>query len=224
MKVLVVGGGGREHAICWKLAQSPRVTELYCAPGNGGIAQVAKCVPIKATDVEGMVQWARENAMDFVMVAPDDPLALGMVDALEAAGIAREILDGVHSPIGLPIGAQTPAEIAVSIAAELVQERARRGPAAVPPAVGEPGVLCTITAKRGSAPRGVGTWMLVRPDGSVLGTIGGGAVEHLAVQEAKALWAHGGGPVRRHYDLTPGAAELGMVCGGDIDVEFEVRK
>lgn len=144
--------------------------------------------------------------------------------ALEAAGIAREILDGVHSPIGLPIGAQTPAEIAVSIAAELVQERARRGPAAAPPAAGEPGVLCTITAKRGSAPRNVGTWMLVRPDGTVLGTIGGGAVEHLAVQEAKALWTHGGGPVRRHYDLTPGAAELGMVCGGDIDVEFEVRK
>ena len=87
MKVLVVGGGGREHAICWKLAQSPKVTELYCAPGNGGIAQVAQCVPIKATDVEGMVQWAKDNAMDFVMVAPDDPLALGMVDALEAAGI-----------------------------------------------------------------------------------------------------------------------------------------
>ena len=87
MKVLVVGGGGREHAICWKLAQSPKVTELYCAPGNGGIAQVAQCVPIKATDVEGMVAWAKEHAMDFVMVAPDDPLALGMVDALEAAGI-----------------------------------------------------------------------------------------------------------------------------------------
>ena len=87
MKVLVVGGGGREHAICWKLAQSPKVTELYCAPGNGGIAQVATCVPIKATDVEAMVRWAKENAMDFVMVAPDDPLALGMVDALEAAGI-----------------------------------------------------------------------------------------------------------------------------------------
>ena len=87
MKVLVVGGGGREHAICWKLAQSPKVSELYCAPGNGGIAQVAQCVPIKATDVEGMVAWAKDNAMDFVMVAPDDPLALGMVDALEAAGI-----------------------------------------------------------------------------------------------------------------------------------------
>ena len=87
MKVLVVGGGGREHAICWKLAQSPKVTELYCAPGNAGIAQVATCVDVKATDVPGMVSWAKENAMDFVMVAPDDPLALGMVDALEAAGI-----------------------------------------------------------------------------------------------------------------------------------------
>ena len=87
MKVLVVGGGGREHAICWKLAQSPKGTELYCAPGNAGIAQVAACVPVSATDVEGMVRWAKENAMDFVMVAPDDPLALGMVDAMEQAGI-----------------------------------------------------------------------------------------------------------------------------------------
>ena len=87
MKVLVVGGGGREHAICWKLAQSPKVTQLYCAPGNAGIAQVAACVDVKATDVDGMVAWAKANAMDFVMVAPDDPLALGMVDAMEAAGI-----------------------------------------------------------------------------------------------------------------------------------------
>ncbi len=87
MKVLVVGSGGREHAICWKLKESPLVTELYCAPGNGGIAEIAQCVDIKATDVDGMVRWALENHMDFVMVAPDDPLALGMVDALEAAGI-----------------------------------------------------------------------------------------------------------------------------------------
>lgn len=87
MKVLVVGGGGREHAICWKLSQSPKVTELYCAPGNGGIARVATCVPIKATDVDAMVAWAKEQSIDLVMVAPDDPLALGMVDALEAAGI-----------------------------------------------------------------------------------------------------------------------------------------
>ncbi len=87
MKVLVVGGGGREHAICWKLAQSPAVTELYCAPGNAGIEAVAQCVPISATDVETMVKWAKDMAMDFVVVAPDDPLALGMVDALEAEGI-----------------------------------------------------------------------------------------------------------------------------------------
>src|SRR5699024_9410791 len=87
MRVLVVGSGGREHAICWKLAQSPKVTELFCAPGNGGIAQVATCVDVKATDVPGMVAWAKENHMDFVMVAPDDPLAMGMVDALEEAGI-----------------------------------------------------------------------------------------------------------------------------------------
>jgi len=87
MNVLVVGGGGREHAICWKLSQSPKVTRLYCAPGNAGIAQLARCVDVKATDVEGMVSWAKENAIDFVVVAPDDPLALGMVDALEAAGI-----------------------------------------------------------------------------------------------------------------------------------------
>ena len=87
MRVLVVGSGGREHAICWKLAQSPRVTELYCAPGNAGIAQAAQCVGVKATDVDGMVKWAKDNVMDFVVVAPDDPLALGMVDALEAVGI-----------------------------------------------------------------------------------------------------------------------------------------
>jgi len=86
MKILVVGGGGREHAICSALQKSPRVTKLYCAPGNGGIAEIAECVDIKATDVESMVRFASEN-VDFVMVAPDDPLANGMVDALEAAGI-----------------------------------------------------------------------------------------------------------------------------------------
>ena len=87
MKILVVGSGGREHAIVWALSKSPRVTELYCAPGNAGIAALATCVPVGATDVETMVSWAVEHQMDFVVVAPDDPLALGMVDALEAAGI-----------------------------------------------------------------------------------------------------------------------------------------
>ena len=87
MNVLVVGGGGREHAICQKLAQSPKVTKLYCAPGNGGISQVAQCVPIKADDVDVMVAWAASHGIDFAVVAPDDPLALGMVDAMEAAGV-----------------------------------------------------------------------------------------------------------------------------------------
>lgn len=87
MHVLVVGGGGREHAIVWALSRSAHVTKLSCAPGNAGIAALAECVPVKATDVAGMVAWAKDNAVDFVMVAPDDPLALGMVDALESAGI-----------------------------------------------------------------------------------------------------------------------------------------
>ena len=87
MNVLVVGGGGREHAICLSLRKSPRVERLFCAPGNGGIAQVAECVDIKATDVEGMVRFVKNNPVDYVMVAPDDPLALGMVDTLEASGI-----------------------------------------------------------------------------------------------------------------------------------------
>ena len=74
MKVLVVGSGGREHAICWALHKSPKVTELCCAPGNGGIGEIARCVDVKATDIPGMVAWAKENQMDFVMVAPEKPL------------------------------------------------------------------------------------------------------------------------------------------------------
>ena len=88
MKVLVIGGGGREHAVCKKLAESKLVTELLCAPGNAGIANVARCVPgVKATDIEAIVALAKEEKVDFVCVTPDDPLALGCVDALEAAGI-----------------------------------------------------------------------------------------------------------------------------------------
>lgn len=87
MKVLVVGGGGREHAIIRKLKEAKAAPQLYCAPGNGGIAADAVCVPIKATDVQAMVEWAVQNAMDYVVVAPDDPLALGMVDALAEKGI-----------------------------------------------------------------------------------------------------------------------------------------
>ena len=88
MKILIVGGGGREHTIAWKLAQSPLVDKLYCAPGNGGIAQVAECVPIAATDIDGIVAFAKKQEIDLTFVAPDDPLVLGMVDALEAAGLS----------------------------------------------------------------------------------------------------------------------------------------
>ncbi len=87
MKVMVVGGGGREHAIICALKKNPSITELYALPGNGGIAKDATCVPIAAKDIEGVVRFARETAIDFAVVAPDDPLVLGMVDALEKAGI-----------------------------------------------------------------------------------------------------------------------------------------
>lgn len=87
MKILVVGGGGREHTIVWKIAGSPKVDKIYCAPGNGGISELAECVDIKACDIDNMVRFAKEKAVDLVMVAPDDPLVLGMVDAMEAAGI-----------------------------------------------------------------------------------------------------------------------------------------
>lgn len=87
MKVLIVGGGGREHAIAMKLAENKAVEKLYAAPGNGGMAALCELVPIKATDVAGMVAFAQAQAIDFVVVAPDDPLCLGMVDALKAVGI-----------------------------------------------------------------------------------------------------------------------------------------
>jgi phosphoribosylamine--glycine ligase len=87
MKILLVGGGGREHAIALKLAQSPLCKKLFCAPGNAGIAEVAECVPIAAKDIDGLVAWSLENAIDFVVVAPDDPLALGLVDRCKEAGL-----------------------------------------------------------------------------------------------------------------------------------------
>lgn len=87
VNVLVVGSGGREHAIAWKLAQSPRVTQVFCAPGNGGTATLGKNVPIQATDLDGIVDWASENRINLVVVGPEDPLAAGLVDRLVARGI-----------------------------------------------------------------------------------------------------------------------------------------
>ncbi len=87
MDILVIGGGGREHAIVRKLKESPRAGKLYCAPGNGGIARDAECVPISAMDIPAVVAFAKEKKVGLVFVAPDDPLAAGMVDALEKEGI-----------------------------------------------------------------------------------------------------------------------------------------
>lgn len=86
MKILVVGGGGREHAIIMKLAESKRTEKLYCTPGNGGISRYAECFDVAATDIDGVVALAKKLAVDMVVVAPDDPLVLGMVDALNAEG------------------------------------------------------------------------------------------------------------------------------------------
>ena len=87
MKVLIVGGGGREHAIAWKLAKSPKVEKMYCAPGNAGIAEVAECVNIGVMEFDKLVAFAKEHEIDLTVVAPDDPLAAGAVDAFEAAGL-----------------------------------------------------------------------------------------------------------------------------------------
>lgn len=87
MKVMVVGGGGREHAIIKKIKQSPKVDQIYALPGNGGIAADASCVNIGAKDLDNIVKFAKEKAIDFAVVAPDDPLVLGLVDLLKAEGI-----------------------------------------------------------------------------------------------------------------------------------------
>ena len=87
MDILVVGGGGREHAVIKALKASRRAGKIYALPGNGGIAADAECVPVKATDIEGIVRFARAKKVDFAVVTPDDPLVLGCVDALEAAGV-----------------------------------------------------------------------------------------------------------------------------------------
>ena len=88
MRVLVVGSGGREHALCWAIAGSPLLTKLFCAPGNPGIASVAECVPIGVMEIETLVAFAQEQQIDLVVVGPEAPLVAGAVDAMEAAGIA----------------------------------------------------------------------------------------------------------------------------------------
>lgn len=87
MKVLVVGGGGREHALCYKIAQSSKVDKIYCAPGNAGISEIAECVPIGAMEFDKLAEFAKENAVDLTVVGMDDPLVGGIVDVFEAEGL-----------------------------------------------------------------------------------------------------------------------------------------
>ena len=87
MKILVVGSGGREHAICWKIAQSPKAEKIYCAPGNAGIEEYAECVPIGAMEFEKLAAFAKENAIDLTVVGMDDPLVGGIVDVFEKEGL-----------------------------------------------------------------------------------------------------------------------------------------
>jgi phosphoribosylamine--glycine ligase len=81
MKVLVIGGGGREHALVWKLRQSPRVDKIFCAPGNAGISKLATCVPLKGNDIKGLTRFALAQKIDLTIVGPEEPLTLGIVDA-----------------------------------------------------------------------------------------------------------------------------------------------
>nr|UWI50419.1 phosphoribosylamine--glycine ligase [Clostridioides difficile] len=87
MKILVVGGGGREHAICWKLSNEKNIEKVYCAPGNAGIANVAECVNIGDTDVEGLLKFAKENKIDLTIIGPEVPLVMGIVDEFEKEGL-----------------------------------------------------------------------------------------------------------------------------------------
>ena len=87
MKVLVIGSGGREHALVWKIAQSPKVKKIYCAPGNAGIAELAECVDIKVEDLDALAAFAKENQVDLTVVGPEVPLTMGVVDKFEAENL-----------------------------------------------------------------------------------------------------------------------------------------
>lgn len=146
-----------------------------------------------------------------------------VMEALTAQGFTREQLDRVHAPIGLLLGGETPAEVAVEIAAQLVQERAKLGPVLTPPPVDEPGILCTITKKTGSAPRSPGTWMHMKPDGTTTGTVGGGAVEFHAIQDARTFWAEGTPEADRTYDVGDPAL-MGSAYSGRVSIHFTLQK
>lgn len=160
------------------------------------------------------------------MIGSKTKVALTM-DSLKRAGYSREQLKSIHAPIGMPIGGQTPEEIAVSIMAEVVQEKNRHYCAYVDPAViaaveeNPVGTMLTIAAKAGSSPRGTGSKMWLREDGTQVGTIGGGMVEYQAVQDSRDIQ----GSAIYTYDLSNSeSSRLGMICGGKIQIFLERMK
>src|SRR3546814_19823480 len=104
MKVLVVGGGGREHALCWTIAASPLCHKLFCAPGNAGIAEEAECVAIAAEDIDGLVAFVQKEDIEYVVVGPEGPLVLGLVDRLAAIGVK---VVGQRAAAAQPNGSQS---------------------------------------------------------------------------------------------------------------------
>lgn len=212
-------------------ARFPMAAQVLCAPFLEALDRLGRreddyyviLTRGHAYDSECLARILSAGPCAYVGMIGSKVKVAAVMERMRAQGFSQETLDQVHAPVGLAIGAQTPAEIGISILAEIVAVRAKRGPS-LPPPPSERGVLVTIVEKHGSAPRGVGTWMLVRPDGSCVGTIGGGAVEFQAKQDALALLASGGPTQRKGYDLSHAAAELGMVCGGSIVAEFQVRQ
>lgn len=161
--------------------------------------------------------WALERAKGYVgMIGSRAKIARLWAD-LKAQGVSDQALSSVHAPIGLKIGAQTPAEIAVAIVAEIIDWRYAHG-ATAPSLPDQPCNLAMITAKRGSAPRGVGAWMALTDQGKFLGTVGGGAVE--AEVERKLKEGKIVEPFTLTYDLSLDAGRLGMACGGTVEITF----
>ena len=103
MKILLVGSGGREHALAWKLLQSERCDHLYVAPGNAGIAQIAECVNIKVEEIDKLVEFAKNNDIGLVVVGPEVPLVMGLADKLKEAKIHTEIFGSDHCPVEVTV-------------------------------------------------------------------------------------------------------------------------
>ena len=208
----------------------PMAAQVICRPFDAAMADLDR----RPTDFFCVLTRAHTFDRDcLAAILSSDFAFAGMIgsrrkigavmEALTAQGFTQAQLDRVHAPIGLLLGGETPAEVAVEIAAQLVQERAKLGPALTPPPVNEPGVLCTITKKTGSAPRSPGTWMHLRPDGTTTGTVGGGSVEYHAIEDAKRFWSDGTPEADRTYDVGDPAL-MGNAYSGQVSIHFTRRE